>query len=54
MKPVTYGIPKWAETKMWAFAHWCVSPIAGNYTTVPVTNIRPDGVKDKLVQDIFR
>jgi hypothetical protein len=23
-----------AETKKWACAHWCVSPRAGNYTTV--------------------
>jgi hypothetical protein len=25
---------KAAETKKWACAHWCVSPNAGNYTTV--------------------
>ena len=33
---------------MWACAHWCVSPNARYYTTVPVTNIRREVGKGKL------
>jgi hypothetical protein len=43
-------IPKRAQTKKWACAHWCVSPSARNYTTVPVINIRPDLPKNKPPQ----
>ncbi len=32
---------------MWACAHWCVSPNARYYTTVPVTNIRRGRRKGK-------
>src|SRR5271156_2843723 len=31
---VRCAVPKTAETKKWACAHWCASPKSGTYTTV--------------------
>ena len=43
----TSTVRKAAETKKWAFAHWCVSPNAGTTQQFPTSIYARSGAKDK-------
>jgi hypothetical protein len=48
-----WEVPKAAQTKKWACAHWCAPAKSGTTQQFPRTNIRRSEPKDKRVEPVL-